>query len=643
MTYLSPGFVAGYADRSPDWGFDGLGYVVYKRTYARPVLDVFGDRVRTEEWHETVARVVNGAQDIGANLTPAEAERLFDYIWNLKALPGGRMLWQLGTDNNTRIGGDSLVNCWFVNLQTPEDFRWMFERLMLGGGVGFSITDPDVLGSVKLARIQHENVADADFIVPDKREGWAELIERVLYSYLGDHPAEWTYSTMLVRPEGAPIKTFGGTASGPGILIEGVEAICQVLDGAVGRHLTSVEVLDIANIIGSIVVSGNVRRSAQIALGSSHDTDYLQAKRWDLGNIPNFRAMSNNTVYLNDFDHLTNEVFWDGYLGKGEPYGLFNLAASQKYGRMGEVDPDYTIDGVNPCAEIPLAHRESCNLSELVLPRFESAEEMADAAKLLYKVQKAVAALPYLDPESDAVTSANMRLGLGVTGLLQATGAQLSWLDPTYRALQVVDAAWSREMGYPQSVRLTTVKPSGTLSLLAGVTPGVHPGFSEFHIRRVRMATTDPLVEWCRAKGYPVEPVRNFDGTDDPRTVVVEFPARFPKGTIFADEVSAIDQLEFQARAQEEWSDNAVSVTVYFTPDELPAIRDYLRENWHQMKSVSFLPKVDHGFDQAPLEAISKEEYERRVAALHDHDIAVGEGVSDFLDADCATGACPIR
>lgn len=645
---LDEDFVRGYAELERHGhhplleSFNGLGYVVYKRTYARPVYGDDGSVERTEEWYETVQRVVDGAQAIGAGLTEIEAERLYDHIWNLRGFPGGRMLWQLGTDNIERLGGDSLVNCWFTNLHSVDDYVWMFNRLMLGGGVGFSVTQVERLGHVQSGAARRVDGFDADFIVPDNREGWGELLRRAMEANFNG--TEFTYSTDAVRPEGAPIKTFGGKASGPGELVDGVDKIQAIMQGADGRALTSVEALDIANVIGSIVVSGNVRRSAQIAIGSAVDTGYLMAKRWDLGGIPNYRAMSNNSVAVANFQDIP-DLFWEGYHGNGEAYGLVNIHAARKQGRSGERMFDETVEGFNPCAEIPLAHRESCNLAEIVLPHMESAAQMVDVATLLYKVQKAVAALPYLDPESDRVTNANMRLGLGVTGVAQATELQMGFLDPTYTWLRKFDAMWSAERGHPESKRLTTVKPSGTLSLLAGVTPGGHPGFSEYHIRRVRMAANDPVLEWCQNRGYQWEWQRDYDGSEDRKTAVVEFPVALPASAVTAGSLSAIDQLKMQARLQEEWADNAVSVTVYYKLEEIEAIKKYLAVHWPKIKSVSFLLHSDHGFDQAPMEEISGAEYEaeiERLADVADFTWLTG-GVSDLMDSDCATGACPVR
>lgn len=637
---LTDDFIASYADKPVPW--DDLGHIVYKRTYARPILDEQGNLLRHEEWHETVGRVVNGAQAIGAGLTEDEERRLFEYMFNLKGLVGGRMLWQLGTPNVERFKAASLTNCWFTRLDTPEDFGWLFDMLMLGGGVGYSVASPENLGIVRAGSIIHADGPAADFIVPDTREGWVELLVKALRAFLGDarDAAHFSYSTHLVRPAGAPIKTFGGTASGPGILIEGIEQIAELLSAAEGRYLTSTEVLDIANIIGSIVVSGNVRRSAQIALGSPTDGGYLQAKRWDTGSVPAHRAMSNNSVYVTSTDELGPD-FWFGYETQGEPYGMFNLQASRAFGRTGDYLPDPSVEGTNPCGEISLAHRESCNLAELVLPRIDSAEEMFDVAKLLYKVQKAVAALGYVDPQSDAITKQNMRLGLGVTGVAMALD-KVDWLEPTYLKLRRFDREWSAERGLNPSVRLTTVKPSGTLSLLAGVTPGGHPGFAPFLIRRVRMAANDPLVLFCEERGYHIEPQVNLDGTVDGRTMVVAFPQSFPVDTLFESEMSAVQQLDMQRFLQAEWADNAVSVTVYIKEGELPQVQSYLARHWHQMKSVSFLHPV-HGFKQMPLEAISEGTHNAMVAGIKswqqwsDSDDFTLEGL------ECEGGACPVR
>lgn len=470
---LSKDFIEKYKNKQPNWGFNGLGYIVYKRTYARIKND--GE---TEEWHDTIERCINGAQKIGAGYTKEEAERLFDYIFNLKCNFAGRMLWQLGTSTVDRFGANSLLNCWYTSIREPKAFLFLFENLMLGGGVGFSIRREDVHELPKIKKdvtVTHLATKDADFIVPDSREGWVKLLDNVLTAFY-DTGKSFTYSTILVRGAGEKINGFGGKASGPSILVEGIEKITKIFQSREGKKLRSVDALDICNIIGSIVVAGNVRRSAEIALGDPDDVLYHRAKNWSSGNIPNWRAMSNNTLYVDDYSHLMDEFWTNGYeinkdtgFANGEPYGLFNLPLSQKYGRLKDgpmkdsnlYPTDYdNVVGTNPCGEISLSDYECCNLCELYLNNITSQEELIDCARLLYKTQKAIAALPFIHEETNKIVHKNMRLGLGVTGICQSLN-KLDWLDNCYVALRKFDKQWSKERGWPESIKLTTVKPSG--------------------------------------------------------------------------------------------------------------------------------------------------------------------------------------
>lgn len=283
-------------------------------------------------------------------------------------------------------------------------------------------------------------------------------------------------------------------------------------------------------------------------------------------------------------------------------------------------------------------------MAEIFLPNIESKEELFDVATLLYKVNKHSLALPdEASLETEYVVNKNMRMGIGVTGYLQATEEQKSWLSECYEHLREFDKEYSYAMGFPMSIKLTTTKPSGTLSLLPGVTPGVHPGYAQYMIRRIRIASDHPLVEVCREHGYPVEYRRDFDGSEDRSTVVVEFPFSYPEGTVLAKDMTAIEQLEYVRRLQTEWSDNSVSCTVYYRQGELPTIREYLNKYYNKnFKSLSFLLHSDHGFDQAPYEEITKEEYEKRVKSSQLIKRFVGALDLD-ASAECASGACPVR
>ena len=656
LNILSPSFLAQYKNKQPNWGFSGLGYIVYKRTYARQKEDG-----TTEEWNETVERCINGAQKIGAQYTPEEAERIYDYVFNLKCNFAGRMLWQLGTSTVDRFGANSLLNCWATAMREPKAFLFLFENLMLGGGVGYSIRREDVHELPKIKKsvnVIHEATKDADYIVPDKREGWVNLLSKVLDAFYVTGKS-FSYSTILIRGYGEPIKGFGGKASGPQILIDGIDKITKIFQAREGKKLRSIDVLDICNIIGSVVVAGNVRRSAEIALGDPDDILYLRAKNWGTGNVPNWRAMSNNTIYADSYDHVLEEIWKNGYeinkesgYANGEPYGFFNLPLSQKFGRIKDgpisqnllypTDVD-NCEMTNPCAEISLANYECCNLSELYLNNITSKEELIDCAKLLYKTQKAIAALPFIHEETNRIVHKNMRLGLGVTGVCQSLD-KLDWLDDCYVSLRKFDKEWSAKRGWSESIKLTTIKPSGTLSLLGGATPGVHPAFSQYYMRTVRMSSSDSLVQTCKDMGYHVEFLINFDGTENRDTVVVYFPCKTPEGSILTKDMDVIKQLDMVKKLQTVWSDNAVSVTAYYKPEELESLKTWLKDNYeNNIKSVSFLLFKDHGFKQAPYQEIDETTYLAANAKVKPL-IAILSGNVEMLDmAECAGGACPIR
>jgi ribonucleoside-triphosphate reductase (thioredoxin) len=631
--------------------FSSVGYLTYKRTYSRRLNENDADSP-TEEFEDTINRVVEGARkQLGCGFTIEEEQRLKRYMMELKGTVAGRFLWQLGTDTVGKLGGASLQNCAFKVVNSPvEPFTWAMDLLMLGSGVGYNIQKQNVekLPPVNenFVRPTRLDAADADFIVPDSREGWVALLGKTLKAAFLAHASgkqTFSYSTQLIRSKGAPIKGFGGTASGPEDLVWGIGKIGEILEKRAGKKLRPVDCLDIMNIIGAVVVAGNVRRSAQIAIGDADDVEYLLAKRWDLGNIPSWRAMSNNSVVCHDIGDL-HDFFWDGYEGKGEPYGLINLKLSRKVGRLGDTSyPDPEVQGYNPCAEQSLADGETCCLAEIYLPNVTSKEELADVAKLLYRVNKHSLALPFHLKVTEEIVHKNMRMGIGITGVLQSSEEQKSWLKDVYTELRAFDKEYSAKNGFPESIKITTVKPSGTLSLLPGVTPGCHPAYARYMIRRIRISANHPLVQTCRDHGYPVEYQQNFDGSEDRSTMVVSFPFRHPDNAVLAKDMTAIDQLETIKWLQSEWSDNSVSCTVYYRLEELPEIKKYLKKNYKtNHKSLSFLLHNEHGFKQAPLEEITKEQYDELVAktrlitSISSLDIGLD-------DAECASGACPVR
>lgn len=627
------------------WGEVGL--ITFKRTYARRLKES-DPNSNTEEFNQTVDRIIDACdKQLKVGFTKKEEKRLKEIMLGLKGIVAGRFLWQLGTPTVRKLGLASLQNCAFTVVNEPiRPFTWAMDMLMLGSGVGYNIQREYVyeLPKVKRTKIVRQDTNDADFIVPDSREGWVELLRKCLESHFVTGKG-FSYSTICIRGKGELIKGFGGLASGPNDLCWGIEEINKLLNSRAGKKVRPIDCLDIMNIIGKIVVAGNVRRSAQIAIGDMDDLQFLNAKRWDLGNIPNWRAMSNNSVVCNDIHQLPAQ-FWQGYIGNGEPYGLINLNLARSTGRIGEdqyKDPE--VVGFNPCAEQSLAPYETCCLAEVYLPNIESKEELLEVCTYLYRINKHSLALKCHHPETQDIVHKNMRMGIGVTGYLQAPKYKRKWLSEVYDDLRLYDRKYSNKHGYPTSIKLTTVKPSGTLSLLGGVTPGAHPGYSHFHIRRIRMASNIRLVELCRQAGYHVEFVRGFDGKDDKSTVVVSFPCKFPKNTTVAKDLSAIDQLEVVKELQNNWSDNAVSVTIYYRKEELDGIKDWLAKNYNDnLKTVSFLLHSEHGFDQAPLEEITEEEYnnmKKGIKTITNIDTIDEDSILDSFE--CESGICPVK
>lgn len=330
-----------------------VGYLTYKRTYARPIEGTS----ETEEFKDTVERVITACKtQLNVGFSSEEEERLRYYFLTLKCSVAGRFLWQLGTKTVDRFGLASLQNCAFTVIDSPvRPFCWAMDMLALGAGVGYNLQREHInkLPEVREwfsapTRVDH---GGADFIIPDSREGWVKFLGKTLKAaFLSESPEKgtFTYSTQVVRGKGTPIKGFGGVASGPEDLCWGIGKISEILMKRHGKKIRPVDALDIMNIIGHIIVAGNVRRSAQIAIGDPDDVEYLLAKRWDMGSIPPWRAMSNNSVACDSIEDL-HEYFWDGYEGKGEPYGLINLSLSRKVGRLGEIEyPDPGVMGYNP-------------------------------------------------------------------------------------------------------------------------------------------------------------------------------------------------------------------------------------------------------------------------------------------------------
>lgn len=617
--------------------WSNLSSIVYKRTYARK------DFGSLENWPDTVLRVVSGNVK-GHNVSDTEVAQLMRLMIERKAVPAGRGLWFSGSPAHARIGGGALNNCWFLTSEAWTNFVTAQDLLMLGGGVGLSVEHrftsklPKVKTGVK---IEHKATRDADFIVPDSREGWCELTRRVLESYFVTGRS-FTYSTVCLRGFGEPILGFGGTASGPIPLIRFVENVCSILQNRQGHHVRPIDAADIITATGEMVVAGNVRRSAIIILGDPWDKTYLTAKRWDLGTLPSYRSCANYSVVVDDVEDL-HPLYWKTFEA-GEAFGIMNRTNVQKFGRMGTPKKD-TAEGMNPCGEATLEPFEPCNLQEIALPNIESEEELVLAARLMHRYGKRVTLEDYHNDDINKVVRRNRRVGTSITGCLASNLFTPTSLDRAYQAIQHENREYSKELGIPESIRTTVVKPSGTVSKVLDMDgyEGIHVPIGRYMIQRIRFAANDPLIPLLRQAGHNIEPVKKLDGGVDPGTLVVDFYVSAPEGLPVENEGFDTErQLNTLLIAQRHWADQAVSTTVYYDRKNIAQVKNWLAAHLEEIKSISFLARNDHGFVQAPKEAITKEQFEKlseKVKPIDADRIEDGELESQ----ECRTGLCPVK
>ena len=641
---LDEEFINNYKGKQPLWG--PLGYITYKRTYAR----IIEGENRKEEFWETIRRVVEGCYSIqkehcmklslpwSDKKAQKSAQTMFDKIWNFKFSPPGRGLWMMGTEFIARHGSMSLNNCGFastadINLKYSKAFEFVMDALMLGVGVGF-----DTKGAGKIT-IKKPKEGYFDFQIPDSREGWVEALKLILEAYfLGKQVPNYDFSE--IRIAGEPIRGFGGIASGPGPLKSMLEDIQTILKAGIGHKITSIDIVDIMNYIGKCVVAGNVRRSAEIALGDPTDLDFVTCKQ-DEEALYSHRWASNNSVFAVkglDYLFIANQIAING-----EP-GVFWLENARDYGRMGD-PPNYKdkkAAGVNPCGEQTLESFELCCLVETFPSRHESYEEFQDTLKYAYLYSKSVTLVNTHWKETNAVMLKNRRMGISQTGIIEAFVKHgrrtiLEWSDRGYNYLRDLDETYSDWLCVPKSIKITTVKPSGTVSLLPGVPPGIHYPHSEYYIRRIRLSKNSDLIEPIRNAGYKIE-----DDLYSPNTVIAEFPIHEKYFDRSKNEVSIWEQAENAAAYQKYWSDNQVSITITFSEEEADQIKHVLECYEDKLKSVSFLPIKEHGYKQAPYEEITKEQYEEIITKLKSfnldetRDRAIGE---KFCDSD----RCEVR
>lgn len=629
--HLADVFVEPYREIQPRWGFEigggnALGELIYLSKYSR-----LKDDGTKEHWFETCRRVVEGTYSIlrdhcTQQRTPwnefkaqKSAQDAYDRMFSFKWMPPGRGLWTMGTALVHEEGHSTpLQNCAFLStgkLSTHSQwsavgpFVRCMEMAMWGIGVG-----ADLRGANKLI-LHHPKEKPEEFIVPDTREGWSESVGVLLESFLFKNRGHVEFDYSLIRDAGSPLKRFGGHASGPQPLIDCHNSIRTQLEHREGENFESRDIADVINKIGKAVQAGGTRRSAQILFGDPDDKDYVNIKNWNL--LENVERTgqdgwawnSNNSVFAESGMEYRDLI--DKIAVNGEP-GFLWLDLAREYGRM--VDPpngkDYRVMGANPCNEQSLEDQELCTLVETYPIFHDDLEDYKKTLKAAYLYGKAVTLLPTRWAESNEVMARNRRIGCSMSGLAQFVEDRgwitlRNWMDESYQFLTHRDTKYSEWLAVRESIKKTSIKPSGTVSIVAGVTPGIHwPVKSGHYIRRVRYTVYDPIVGFLQEAGYHIEP-----SIDDPNnTVVVSFPTLGPTMRDERD-VSIWEKMELATLAQKYWADNQVSATISFLPEEASQIGHVLSAKDGQLKGISFLPISTEGtvYAQAPYEPISTE------------------------------------
>ena len=650
---LSEKFIDKYKRKKAPFGFNGLGELVYMRTYSR-----IKDNGKNERWWETVQRVVEGTYQmqkshieslsLGWNAWQAQksAQEMYDRIFNMKFLPPGRGLWAMGTAVTEEKGlYAALNNCAFVSTKTLKEdyskpFCFLMDASMLGVGVGF---DTKGAGEIVIKGVNKDRL-DETFEIPDTREGWVESLRLLLESYFhGTANMKFDYSK--IRAAGEPIKGFGGVSSGPEPLKEVHEDIRKVLEKNSGEPITITTIVDIMNLIGKCVVAGNVRRTAEIVFGDPDNEEYLDLKNYKVNpHRDQYGWTSNNSIFAElgmDYTEAARRI-----VDNGEP-GFAWLDNMRHYSRMknGGDNKDHRAMGGNPCLEQTLESYELCCLVETFPNNHESLEDYQRTLKYAYLYAKTVTLGGTHWADTNRVMLRNRRIGCSVSGIAQfITNRGIhelkEWLEAGYDTIQDWDKQYSDWFAVPKSIKTTSVKPSGTVSLLAGATPGLHYPESRFYIRRVRLSKHSELIEPMKKAGYKIEPAYGSEDT----TSVVEVPVDVGEGIRTAGELSIWEQFNIAAFMQRHWADNQVSCTVTFNPEtegeQIPHVLNYFQ---YHLKGISLLPRHDYGaYPQMPYEAIDEKEYNKQIKNLGKLSFGVIKNEEAEIDKFCNNDSCEV-
>ena len=606
------------------------------------------DLGRRETWIEAIDRFMDFMKErVGNKFTAKEYAEMREGIIKQEVCPSMRLLWSAG--KACRATDVCSYNCAYIAPSSWRDLSEIMYVSMCGAGCGFSVEPENV---EKFPQIQKQTGKKADkVVVEDSKEGWCNAFVSACEAWEKGFDAEIDYSK--VRPAGARLETMGGRASGPAPLQELMQFTKRKILARQGRRLTTIDVHDIICQIGLIVVAGGVRRSALISLSAFDDASMRDAKKGTFWQTEGQRSMANNSAvyetkptagdFLEEWTALVTS--------KSGERGIYNRAGLEKQlpaRRWAKVKNEKQI-GMNPCGEIYLKPKQFCNLTSIVVrPRdnMENLKRKMRLATMLGTYQATLTNFKYLSSEWKKNCEGEQLLGVSITGYYDN---KLVRNDNNLKVLRGegirTNEKYAKRLGKKPSTAITCVKPHGNSGQLLGVGSGMHPWFSKYYIRRVRISVNDPLLKFAKDQGVPVHPEVGYS-TSNASTMVLEFPCKAPEGAIVNGEVSAMEMLDEWKRLKLHFTEHNPSVTIYVGDDEWVAVADFVYKNWDIIGGLSFLPRNNHVYQLAPYEEIDRKEYDKRMKELGSLDFSKlllyenQDNTNGAKELACVSGDC---
>lgn len=643
-----PSHVKKLAQDSKQYFKNPLSEFIYYRSYSRWIED----EGRRETWIETIDRYMSFMKEnLGDKLSEKEFANIREAILKQEIMPSMRLMWAAGkAAKKTNV---TAYNCSFIAPSKLTDFAEIMYLSMCGAGVGFSV-ESQTVGLLPIVKRQTGKVLHAHLIV-DSKEGWGDALTHGLKTWYSGHDVKFDYSAL--RPAGARLMTMGGRSSGPEPLRALLDFARTKILSRQGKRLSTVDVHDVICKIGEVVVMGGVRRTALISLSDLDDDKMRDSKAGKFYLTEPQRSMANNSATYNS--KPTTTEFLGEWLalaqsGSGER-GIFNRGGLEKQmpeRRFKKFKKHLATSGTNPCGEIILRSKSFCNLTEVVA-RAEDTEKTLlrkmELATILGTYQSTLTNFPYLSKEWKQNCDEERLLGVSITGQWDSKAArEPKTLQKMRDKAILVNKEYAKKFGINRSVSITCVKPSGTVSQLVDASSGMHPRHAKFYIRRVRIAASDSLFQMLKEQKFPYYPEVG-QSSESASTYVLEFPVKAPGGSVFKDDLTALEQLEYWKKVKENFTEHNPSVTISVGNDEWIETANWLYKNWPILGGLSFLPREDHVYQLAPYEEITEGRYKELASKLPQVDfshIVAYEKTDETQGAKelaCVAGVCEVE